>query len=202
MNLPSRFAFSRWADLVRTSCGQCNDDRPDEEIDRQQARFVSEFLIDLNASAAYCRAGYAHGDANSAAARLLTNADITAAIAEGKAAQLAANGLTAARVLEELRRVAYANVREYWTDEGSVKRPNILTIEQGAALAGFEVVIKNVAAGDGQTDTIHKFKLWDKVRALELLAKHFALLVDKIEIKDTKAEARVARLVAARKRTT
>jgi hypothetical protein len=36
-----------------------------------------------------------------------------------------------------------------------------LTAEQGAALAGFEVLIKNAKAGDGQIDEIHKIKLWD-----------------------------------------
>jgi len=48
------------------------------------------------------------------------------------------------------------------------------------------------------TDTVHKFKLWDKVHALEILAKHFKLLVERVEVTD--AGDRVARLVAARKR--
>jgi len=45
---------------------------------------------------------------------------------------------------------------------------------------------------------VHKFELWDKVHALEILAKHFKLLVDRVEVVD--ATGRVARLVAARKR--
>ena len=40
----------------------------------------------------------------------------------------------------------------------------------------------------------------DKVKALELLGKHFGLFVEKIELRDVTAEARVARLVAARRR--
>jgi len=57
-----------------------------------------------------------------------------------------------------------------------------------------------VAAGDGHTDTIHKMKFWPKVHALDLLAKHFALLVEKVDVTMHEANARVARLVAARAR--
>jgi len=33
----------------------------------------------------------------------------------------------------------------------------------------------------GHTDRIQKVKLWSKDRALELLCKHFSLLVDRVE---------------------
>jgi hypothetical protein len=94
------------------------------------------------------------------------------------------------------------NARDYWNPDGSAKHPTDLTAAQGACLAGFEVLIKNAKAGDGVTDTIHKFKLWDKVRAIELYMKHRGMLIEKLEVKDTTADARVARLVAARKRVT
>lgn len=172
------------------------------ELSAQHQRFVAEYLIDLNATAAYRRSYGAVKDADVSGPRLLGIVGIAAAIAVGKARQLAENELSAVRVLEELRRVAFANIRDYFDpDTGDAKHPHQLTAEQGAALAGFEVLIKNAKAGDGVTDTIHKFKLWDKVHSLELLAKHFELLVDKVKLDTTSADARVARLIAARKRT-
>lgn len=170
-------------------------------LSAKHERFVREYLIDLNATAAYRRVYGNVKDADVAGPRLLGNVGIAAAIAAGKAAQLAEADLSAARVLEELRRVAFANARDYF-EPGTrdAKHPLDLTVEQGAALAGFEVLIKNAKAGDGVTDTIHKFKLWNKVQSLEILAKHFALLVEKVEIKSATADARVARLIAARKR--
>lgn len=164
----------------------------------KQARFIAEYLIDLNATQAAIRAGYSPKTANEQAARLLANVSVQAAVAAGKARQLTAADLTAARVLEELRRVAFVNAKAYWTADGDAKHPRELTLEEGAALAGFEVLIKNAKAGDGVTDTIHKFRLWDKVKALEILAKHFGLLVDRVEIVD--AQQRVQRLQAARTR--
>ena len=44
------------------------------------------------------------------------------------------------------------------------------------------MIIKNAKAGDGQIDEIYKFKLWDKTRALEALAKHFGLLTQRLEM--------------------
>lgn len=90
-------------------------------------------------------------------------------------------GLTAARVLEEYRRLAFMDLRTFFDEDGNLKPMQQLSAEQGSAMASIEVVIKNIAAGDGQTDRIHKFKLWDKTKALESLAKHFGLLVEKIE---------------------
>jgi phage terminase small subunit len=90
--------------------------------------------------------------------------------------------LSAARVLEELRRLAFVDVTGVFTDAGNLRPFSEWTAEQRAALAGFEVVIKNAAAGDGHTDTVHKVKLSDKVKALDLLARHFALLHDQVTI--------------------
>lgn len=167
-------------------------------LSAKHARFVAEYLIDLNASAAYRRAGYAAKDADVNASALMGNHGIQAAIAAGKARQLSENELSAARTLEELRRLAFANIRNYFDADGDVKPPQSLSVEDGAAVVGFEVLIKNAKAGDGVTDTIHKFRLADKVRALEALAKHQGLLVEKFELVDS--AARVARLQAARVR--
>jgi hypothetical protein len=34
----------------------------------------------------------------------------------------------------------------------------------------------------GHTDEVHKFKLWDKMRALEALAKHFGLVREHLDV--------------------
>src|SRR5215475_15718366 len=62
--------------------------------------------------------------------------------------------------------------------DGNLKPVEDLDDDQAACLASHEVVIKNGKAGDGQTVEIHKIKLWGKMRALELLAKHFGLVTE------------------------
>ena len=58
---------------------------------------------------------------------------------------------------------------------------NSLSADEAASIAGLEVIVKNAQAGDGHTDTIHKIKVWDKVRSLEMAAKHFGLLLERVE---------------------
>jgi phage terminase small subunit len=95
---------------------------------------------------------------------------------------LASNDLTADRILEEMRRLALVDQRGFFDDHGNLKPIQDLTAEQGACLASVEVIQRNITAGDGQVDTLHKIKTWDKVRALEMLGKHFALLTEKINV--------------------
>lgn len=58
---------------------------------------------------------------------------------------------------------------------------------------------KDLAAGDGQTDTICKIRLWDKPKNIELLFKHLGLLVDRVHVTG-ELETVSSRLIAARKR--
>lgn len=89
--------------------------------------------------------------------------------------------LSATRVLEELRRLAFADVGVLFDKDGNIRPIHELTREERASIAGLETVIKNAAAGDGHTDRVLKVKTWDKPRALEMLAKHFGLLTEKVE---------------------
>lgn len=147
----------------------------------KHARFVAEYLIDLNATQAAIRAGYSEKTANRIGSRLLSYVDIAEAVKVGQAKRLESNELSASRVLEEMRRLAFADLRSFFDDAGNLKPIRELTAEQGAVLGSVEVVHRNLTSGDKQTDTIHKIKTWDKVRALEMLGKHFALLTEQVQ---------------------
>lgn len=77
-------------------------------LNRRQQKFVEEYLVDLNATAAYKRAGYAaRGNAAEVnAARLLRHAQVSEAIEAGMAARSAQTGLTAEYVLSSIKRIA------------------------------------------------------------------------------------------------
>jgi phage terminase small subunit len=150
----------------------------------RQLLFVSEYLKDFNGAAAYARA---YGSRNPAAcaahaARLVADGRVKALLETGKAEKLARNALTADRVLEEYRRIAFADIRLFFDAKGNLIPITDLTEEQGSQLAGLEVIVKNAKAGDGHTDEVCKFKLWDKTRALEALAKHFGFVRARLEM--------------------
>ena len=157
------------------------------ELNDRQQRFVAEYLIDLNATQAYIRAGYSPNGAQPSASALLSNPIVAEAVAEAQAAYLAAAGVTKARVLREYCSIAFQDRRAFWervvvgvsfgvaVTVDRLKPILDLTPEQGSCLAGFEAVIKNAAAGDGQTDLVHKVKFESKLDALEKLGEHLAL---------------------------
>lgn len=174
----------------------------------KERRFVAEYPIDLNGAAAAVRAGYAKGSAKVTASRLLKKPEIKAALQDkveqhvaAVAEATASTDLTAARVLEELRRIAFSDPRALFDAQGNLKPIQDLTAEQAAAIGSFEVLIKNAKGNDGAMDLVHKFKLWDKPKALEMLAKHFMLLIERVEITDeaglldkiARARARIAK---------
>jgi len=114
--------------------------------------------------------------------RLLSNVIVARAIADGARRLTERAELKAERVLEEIRRVAFSDIRGFFDDKGNLKPVCELTDEQASALADFEIIKKNAEAGDGVIDTVHKIRFWDKVRALELAAKYFGLIRDGMQI--------------------
>lgn len=168
-------------------------------LNAKQARFVAEYLADLNATQAAIRAGYSPKTAEQQGFRLLRNAEIASAVAAGKTHQLERADLAATRVLEELRRLVFSNVQDLFDEQGNLRPIRSLTREQAACIASLEVIKKNAEAGDGHIDVVHKIRVWDKTRTLEMAMKHFALLTD--VVKHTGELTLVEqRLQAARKR--
>jgi len=74
------------------------------------------------------------------ASRLLTKANVEAAVTEGTTKQLAQANLSAARTLEEFRRIGYLDVGDIFDDDGNLKNVKTCPPEIRAALASVEVV--------------------------------------------------------------
>ena len=77
-----------------------------EELTPKQARFVEEYLLDLNAAAAARRAGYSEKNADSIAAQLLSKTKVFEAVQSAIAARSAKAEITAEYVLENLKRLS------------------------------------------------------------------------------------------------
>lgn len=84
------------------------------------------------------------------------------------------------RVIRELSLIAFGDIRRLYNNDGSLKRVGELDADAAAALAGVDVSTITKTNGDGSDFdlTIKKVKRWDKVKALELLAKHYGLIRD------------------------
>lgn len=144
-------------------------------LNEKQKRFVSEYIIDLNAKQAAIRAGYSPKGAEPQASRLLSNAKIQIEIAKAMEDRGKRTGITQDRVLAELSAIAFAKATDYAEidDDGAVKikATASLTDEQKKAIAG----IKEGANGV-------EVKLVDKIKALEMLSRHLGLFNDKLNV--------------------
>lgn len=154
-------------------------------LNARQTRFVGEYLIDLNATRAYQTVyGGSERVAQVNGSRLLSVAMVAEAVAKGKGRQLASAELSAARVLEELRRLAFGDrvaIMRCRTVEDFEKLPAELRALVDTGFEIFEANIKGVR--DGKTDRVRRVRTVPKGQALEMLAKHFKLLTEVSEFK-------------------
>src|ERR1051325_5148365 len=83
---------------------------PSRVLPPRQARFVEEYLVDLNATQDAIRAGYSADNAGKIGPGLVGKTRVAAAMSEAQAARSARTQITADRVLEELAAVAFAHM--------------------------------------------------------------------------------------------
>jgi phage terminase small subunit len=142
-------------------------------------RFCQEYLVDLNATAAYQRAYPSVSDnaARANASRLLTRANVQARVADLQAERAARTQVTADRVIRELARIGFADMRDYaeWGPRGvRLKDAATLTEDQARAIA-------EVSESIGDKSRSQRFKLHDKITALTKLGQHLGLFTEKVE---------------------
>lgn len=149
----------------------------------KQLRFVEEYLIDLNATQAAIRAGYSAKTAKQQGQRLLTNADVQAAVAEAQAARSEKTGIDAAWVLARLGNELIADLADIYDDQGALKPIHEwpLIWRQGL-IAGVETGEERDENGE-VIAIVRKVKLSDRVKRIELAGKHVNVQAfkDKIE---------------------
>lgn len=164
----------------------------------KQAKFVEEYLIDLNATQAAIRAGYRAKNADKVGSILLGKTRVTEAIQRAMDKRSHRTGITADRVLQELALIGYSNVMDYRVDE-----TNNLVLAADVSPAAMRAVssvkrkTRVIPQRDGPPIIEHEleFRLWDKNTALTNLGKHLRLFIDRIELLGPWAEE-VKRLAA------
>ncbi len=137
----------------------------------KQKRFIEEYLIDLNATAAAKRAGYSKRSANHYGWRLLRHPAVIAAIEKAQAARAERTRVTADKVVKELAKVAFGDPRRLlsWGPGGVVLRESSELSEADAALVSEISETRNAAGGS------RRVKLRCKLAALTALGRHLGL---------------------------
>lgn len=137
----------------------------------KQKRFVAEYLVDLNATAAARRAGYSAKTADRIGPELLGKTCVSEAIQQAIREREKRTEITQDMVLRETAKLAFFDIRKMFDKDGKPLDIPKLDADTAAALVGLDV--QDVADNDGDyVGFVKKYKMADKLKALELLGKH------------------------------
>lgn len=161
--------------------------KPNKLTAKQEA-FCQFYAVSGNAADSYRKAGYASvrltngksADTVRATERLLKDSRIMARIGEIRAPLLEAQEITKEKVMKEIASIAFSDIGKLFDEDGALKHPSEVDEKTRRALSAVDM--EELYEGKGgdrvQIGSTKKVKLWDKVKALEMLAKHFQLYSD------------------------
>lgn len=140
----------------------------------KQARFVEEYLVDLNATQAAIRAGYSEKTAEQQAYQLLQKPSVREAIAAAKIERSEKTKIDAAYVLNRLVEIDQMDVLDILDDEGHMKPVSQWPKVWRTTLSGMDINrLRTLGEGDDAIESVlQKIKWPDKVKNLELIGKH------------------------------
>ncbi len=153
----------------------------------KQKLFCDEYLIDMNATRAY-KAVYKDckkdETVTASASRLLRNVNVKAYIDKRIEDRTKRTEITQDMVIKELAKIAFFNIKNIFTEQGTLKDVKDLDDDTAGAISAIEVTQKAGAMklefGGGIPiehipEETTKIKTNDKKGALELLGKHLGM---------------------------
>jgi len=144
----------------------------------KQKRFCEEYLIDLNATQSAIRAGYSKKTADRIGTELLGKTCVSSYLSELIKAQQERTEVTADMVIKELAKTAFSDIRKLYRADGSLLSIQELDIDTAASISSFK--LKKEVVGESEIVYTSEYKRFDKIKALELLGKHFNLFSDTV----------------------
>jgi phage terminase small subunit len=139
-----------------------------------------------NATAAAKLAGYSVKSARRIGTRLSTKAHIQFAIRERQAVRSEQSDVDAVKVIREMARIGFADIRKLFRPDGSLKPAGEWDDDTAASVAGIDVVEMAGGAKIGGPEGLQhvamytkKLRCWDKNSALEKIAKHLGMFEEK-----------------------
>jgi len=131
----------------------------------KQARFCSEYIVDLNGTQAAIRAGYSPNAANEIAAALLAKTSIQSSVSELQEDREKRTQITQDKVLSAHATIAFLDVKKAFDENGVLLPANKLPPEVSRAVSAIETV-------DGK---LTKLRFADRGKSLEMLGRHLGM---------------------------
>lgn len=153
-------------------------------LSEKHQRFVEEFLVDLNATQAAIRAGYSEKTAYAQGSALLKHIEVKKAIAKAKKDRAERMAITQDRVLLELARIAYFDIRKTVDANGAPIAIQDLDPDTAAAIAGIEIIEQFEQVGEERVliGLLKKYKVFDKNSAITNAMRHLGMHKDTLKL--------------------
>ena len=137
-------------------------------LTNKQVRFCEEYVIDLNATQAAIRAGYSKNTARFIGCENLTKPNLQQKLADLQAETAKRNQVTVDMIIAELKELGFSNLSDFMDDGkmlplAEVAESKLKTISQ--------VKLTRTTNDDYEREII-EFKFYDKLSALDKLARH------------------------------
>jgi phage terminase small subunit len=141
-----------------------------EFLTPKQQIFCDEYLIDMNATRAALRAGYAKSVALNGQVMQMPKIKM---YLESKMTDRAERcNYTADMVLRELGKIAFGNMRDYFDGEGNMKPMHLVDDDAKAALCSLSVTDAGSGSKKQSQGEVTKFRMYNKLAALDKIARH------------------------------
>lgn len=148
------------------------------KLTKTQERFCNEFIIDLNATQAGIRTGYAKRSVRQITSRLMTKDNIQQRIRELMEKREQRLKVDADAVVTELTRIAFSDIGEFI----EITKDGTVIPKQLDELGSSRTRLIQEIQSDPKSGI--KLKLHDKMNALINLGKHLGLFEERVRVMD------------------
>ena len=148
-----------------------------DKLTDKQAKFVDEYLIDLNATQAALRAGYSKDTSYAIGFENLKKLEIQTAIQKRQKELKESTQITQERILKEESCLAFSDFEDLFSPDGTTIAPRDIPEHLRRAISGVEIIERWVKGRDDEPEkeVKYKYRLWDKGRSLERISKHLGM---------------------------
>lgn len=156
------------------------------KLTRRKQRFADEYLTGCTGAEALRRIGHKGEPIQLARAayKWVHDPAVAEYLNERRKDLSASTGIRPEQIARELALVGFANLKSFFNADGSLIPITALSDDQAAALAAMEIEAQFEGRGEARVKVgdVLKVKTWNKVEALEKLAKLLGFMKDKLDI--------------------
>jgi len=163
----------------------------ERKLTPEQELFCLEYLKDFNATKAAERAGYSKDSARQIGSENLSKPYIQARIRDRMNEVMGDAKDDIRRIIDELKLIAFGDIKDVvsWDEgrelvdktTGQAHRTFRTTIRDSSEMGDKSRMISEISESETELSSNRKVKLYDKIRAIELLGKYYKMFTDKVE---------------------